>query len=60
MAKQIDVDLYHDTANNLLSAAKGDEELVALVEDQLKDMLETGYFDVKEKNGRNRQDSKGS
>ena len=46
MAKQIDVDLYHDTANNLLSAANGDEELIALVEDQLEDMLETGYFDL--------------
>lgn len=49
MARQIDADLYHDTANNLLSAAKGDEELTMLVEDQLKDMMETGYFDLKEK-----------
>jgi hypothetical protein len=48
MARQIDVDLYHDTAQNLLSAAKGDEELTALVEEQLKDMMETGYFDRKE------------
>lgn len=48
MARQIDVDLYHDTTNNLLSAAKGDEELISIVEEQLKDMLECGYFDVKE------------
>lgn len=46
MARQIDAELYHDTAQNLLSAAKGDEELTMLVEDQLKDMLETGYFDL--------------
>ncbi len=49
MAKQIDADLYHDTAQNLLSAAKGDEELTMLVDEQLQDMLETGYFDLKEK-----------
>lgn len=54
MAKQIDADLYHDTAQNLLSAAKGDEELTALVDDQLKDMLETGYFDLKDNSGRRR------
>jgi hypothetical protein len=53
MAKrQVDADLYHDTAQNLLSAAQGNEELINLVEDQLKDMLETGYFDLKESNGR--------
>ena len=49
MARKIDIDLYHDTANNLLSAAKGDEELISLVEEQLKDMMECGYFDVKGK-----------
>lgn len=49
MAKQIDADLYHDTARNLLAAANGDEELTMLVDEQLKDMLETGYFDLKEK-----------
>lgn len=48
MARKIDVDLYHDTTNNLLSAAKGDEELISIVEDQLKDMLECGYFDLEE------------
>jgi hypothetical protein len=48
VARKIDADLYHDTARNLLSAAKGNEELTMLVEDQLKDMLETGYFDLKE------------
>lgn len=52
MAKQIDADKYHDTAQNLLSAAKGDEELTMLVDEQLQDMLETGYFDLKESNGR--------
>lgn len=52
MARQIDIDLFHDTANNLLSAAKGDEELIALVEDQLKDMMETGYFDLEGGNGK--------
>jgi hypothetical protein len=49
MESQIDADLYHDTARNLLSAAKGDEELTMLVDEQLQDMLETGYFDLKEK-----------
>lgn len=58
MARQIDADLYHDTARNLLSAAKGSEELTMLVEQQLKDMLETGYFDLKEdKLGNNRRKS---
>lgn len=46
MAKQIDADLYHDTAQNLLAAANGDEELIMLVDEQLQDMLETGYFDI--------------
>jgi len=49
MARKIDVDLFHDTTNNLLSAAKGDGELIMLVEEQLKDMLETGYFDLEDK-----------
>lgn len=54
MAKKIDVDLFHDTTQNLIAAAKGDEELIMLVEEQLKDMLETGYFDLKDTSGRRR------
>jgi hypothetical protein len=45
MARKIDEDRYHDTAQSLFAAAKGDDELRWLVEEQLKDMLESGYFD---------------
>ncbi len=38
--------LYQDTKQNLMSAANGDEELIWLVEDQLADMKETGYFNI--------------
>lgn len=55
MAKQIDFDLYHDTRQNLLSAANGDMELIDLVNEQLQDMQETGYFDLKESNGSKRK-----
>lgn len=55
MARKIDADLYHDTRRNLLSAANGDPELVDLVEEQLQDMKETGYFDLKESNGSKRK-----
>ncbi len=48
----IDEALYQDTKQNLMSAANGDDELIWLVEDQLRDMKETGYFDMKESNGR--------
>jgi hypothetical protein len=49
----IDESLYHDTRQNLRSAADGDEELLELVEEQLADMKETGYFDVdKDSHGR--------
>lgn len=43
---EFDETLYHDTKQNLISAANGDEELIWLVEDQLLDMKETGYFDI--------------
>lgn len=45
---EIDYNLYEDTRQNLMSAAKGDEELVWLVEEQLADMKETGYFDLED------------
>jgi hypothetical protein len=43
-----DQTLYEDTKQNLMAAANGDEELIWLVEDQLTDMKETGYFDIDE------------
>jgi hypothetical protein len=49
VARKIDEQLYHDTKSNLRAAAKGDEELLALVEEQLDDMQETGYFDLEDK-----------
>lgn len=49
MARKIDEQLYQDTKSNLLSAAKGDPDIIEIVEDQLRDMKETGYFDLKEK-----------
>lgn len=52
---QFDEALYHDTKQNLMAAAKGDDELIWLVEDQLRDMKETGYFDLKESNGSKRK-----
>lgn len=33
-----------------MSAAKGNPDLEEIVEDQLRDMKETGYFDVKKHN----------
>jgi hypothetical protein len=45
---ETDYHLYEDTKQNLISAANGDPELEGLVEDQLADMKETGYFDVQE------------
>lgn len=49
MARKIDEQLYHDTKSNLMSAAKGDPDIIEIVEEQLRDMKETGYFDLKEK-----------
>lgn len=48
----IDESLYHETKQSLMAAANGDDELIWLVEDQLRDMKESGYFDMKESNGR--------
>jgi hypothetical protein len=32
-----------------MSAAKGDPDIIEIVEEQLRDMKETGYFNLKEK-----------
>lgn len=48
----IDESLYHDTRQNLIAAANGDDELIWLVEEQLRDMKETGYFNLEAENGR--------
>lgn len=53
---QFDEALYHDTKQNLMAAAKGDDELVWLVEDQLKDMKASGFFDLVRKNNFRRYD----
>lgn len=47
MAKKIDESLYHDTKLSLMSAASDNPELIDLVEEQLQDMKETGYFDLR-------------
>ena len=52
MARKIDESLYHDTRQNLISAANGDPDIMEIVEEQLRDMKETGYFDLKEQNAR--------
>ena len=52
--KKIDEELYHDTRQNLISAANGDPDVMEIVEEQLRDMKETGYFDLKVKNDRKR------
>lgn len=43
---EINEALYHDTKQNLMAAASGNEELIWLVEEQLADMKETGYFNL--------------
>lgn len=50
--KKIDEELYHDTRQNLLSAAKGDPDIMEIVEEQLRDMKETGYFDLTSNDGK--------
>jgi hypothetical protein len=45
---EIDEILWQDTKENLMAAAAGQEEIEWLVEEQLQDMKECGFFDIPE------------
>lgn len=43
---EIDHVLYQETKENLISAANGDPDVEEIVEFQLQDMKECGFFDL--------------
>lgn len=45
---EIDEILWQETKENLMAAAAGQEEIEWLVEEQLQDMKECGFFDIPE------------
>lgn len=43
---EIDYVLYQETKENLMAAAQGDPDVEEIVEFQLQDMKECGFFDL--------------